>query len=217
MKNPLSAIVPVLNCQSTAPRLVGQLLEVLEELTPRFELLVIDNGSTDATRESLAELALCYPQLKLLTLATRRGAADVMRTGLRHSAGEIVLYRLEGCEAAMGCLAEMWHVARSSDVVTAARDRASLCDSPSPAPAWQMIRRRLLDAWARQRVESDWLQYLAARGYRPHEVEAHKGSGFRVQVSGRASGLPHAGEAKLRSAPRRPNYLDRIKAFAWGE
>lgn len=209
----------MLNCQSTAPRLVGQLLEVLEELTPRFELLVIDNGSTDATRESLAELALCYPQLKLLTLATRRGPADVMRTGLRNTAGEIVLYRLEGCEAAMGCLAEMWHVARSSDVVAAARDRASLGDSQAPAPAWQMIRRRLLDAWARQRVESDWLRYLEARGYRPHEVEAgqNKGSGFRIQLSGRASGASHSSGPTARSAPRRPNYLDRIKAFAWGE
>ena len=233
MKNSLSVFVPVLNCQSTCHALVGHLLEVLEELTHRFELLVIDHGSTDASRETLGELALCYPQLKLVTLPTRASAAEVMRTGLRHSSGEIVLYRREGCEIGPRCLAEMWQSARSSDIVLTARGRASLgalpvspAVLPGDAPAWQMIRRRLLDAWLRQRVESDWLGYFQARGYRSQEVEVGA-SAWRpafslverapLRLPNAPRQASHPAEPAGRGAARRPNYLDRIKAFAWGE
>lgn len=224
MKNSLSVFVPVLNCQSTANALVGPLLEVLEELTHRFELLVIDNGSTDATRETLAELALCYPQLRLVTHPSRSSEAEVMRTGLRHSSGEMVLYRREGCEIGPGCLTEMWQAARSTDLVVAARGRASLAAAaaapavlPADAPAWQLIRRRLLDAWLRQRAESDWLRYLNARGYRSQEVEARSAATHPAVLG------PHRSPTRLSGTPpqtrgvRRPNYLDRIKAFALGE
>lgn len=231
LKNLLSVFVPVLNCQSTVQALVGRLLEASEELTHRFELLVIDNGSTDATRESLGELVVCYPQLKLVNNPTRTSAAEVMRVGLRHSSGEIILYRREGCEAGSGCLAEMWQAARSADVVVTGRGHHSLgaipaspAVLPSEAPAWQMIRRRLLEAWARQRAESDWLRYLQGRGFRSHEVEA-RSSTWRAEPQGRvAARLPNAPRhspqpvpAEGRAAARRPNYLDRIKAFAWGE
>lgn len=231
MKNLLSVFVPVLNCQSTVQGLIGRLLEASEELTHRFELLVIDNGSTDATRESLGELVVCYPQLKLLTNPTRTSAAEVMRIGLRHSSGEVILYRREGCETGPRCLAEMWQAARSADVVVTGRGHHSLgaipaspAVLPSEAPAWQMIRRRLLEAWARQRAESDWLRYLQDRGYRSHEVEA-RSSTWRAEPQGRvAARLPNTARHSAqpvpvegRAAARRPNYLDRIKAFAWGE
>ncbi len=241
MKNSLSVFVPVLNCQSTAHLLVGPLLEVLEELTHRFELLVIDNGSTDATRETLAELALCYPQLKLVTQANRSSEAEVMRSGLRHSSGELVLYRREACEVGPRCLTEMWQAARSADLVVAARGHASLAAAaaapavlPADAPAWQMIRRRLLETWLRQRGESDWLRYLHARGFRALEVEA-RGSAMSAihgsqihgpqtpglhRSSARLHGTPRQpvrAEPQVRGTARRPNYLDRIKAFALGE
>ena len=38
------------------------LLEVLPELTPRWDVLVMDNGSTDATVEVAHELVGRYPQ-----------------------------------------------------------------------------------------------------------------------------------------------------------
>ena len=226
LKNSLSVFVPVLNCQSTAHALIGPLLEVLEELTHRFELLVIDNGSTDATRETLAELAICYPQLKLVTRATRSSAAEVMRTGLRHSSGDLVLYRREGCEVGPRCLTEMWRTARSADLVVAARGRASLeASAASPAvlpadePAWQLIRRRLLEAWSRQRAENDWLRYLEARGYRSHEVEARTAA-TRFGAIGPhrpPRQTPTLSARHVQGGARRPNYLDRIKAFALGE
>ncbi|HEX7449480.1 MAG TPA: glycosyltransferase [Pirellulales bacterium] len=225
MKNSLSVLVPVFNCQSTAHSLVGPVLEVLEELTHRFEFLAIDNGSTDATRETLAELALCYPQLKLVTHPSRSSEAEVMRTGLRHSSGETILYRREGCEVGPRCLLEMWQTARAADLVVAARGRASLAAvasapavlPPTDAPAWQMIRRRLLEAWSRQRAESDWLRYLHARGYRAQEVEARSAATHPAVLG------PHRSPTRLPGTPpqirgvRRPNYLDRIKAFALGE
>jgi glycosyltransferase involved in cell wall biosynthesis len=50
-----------------------------------FELIVVDDGSTDATRESLAAFG---PELRLLRLARRRGVSAARNLGLQAARGE---------------------------------------------------------------------------------------------------------------------------------
>ncbi|HET7565593.1 MAG TPA: glycosyltransferase family 2 protein, partial [Gemmatimonadaceae bacterium] len=58
----------------------------------RFEVVVIDDGSEDATWDVLQSLAERYPFLRLARHRMRRGIADALRTGYRHSRGRVLVF-----------------------------------------------------------------------------------------------------------------------------
>lgn len=62
----LSVLLPVHNVQSSLSASVHEILDVVAELTGRFELLIVDEGSTDGTWDVARELAQLYPQIRLL-------------------------------------------------------------------------------------------------------------------------------------------------------
>ena len=78
-----SVVVPAYNAESTLP----DCLESLGQLVyprDRYEVIVVDNGSTDRTHE----LAKAYP-VKLVT-ELRQGAASARNRGVREAGSEII-------------------------------------------------------------------------------------------------------------------------------
>ncbi|HVA50718.1 MAG TPA: glycosyltransferase [Pirellulales bacterium] len=232
MKTSLSALVPVTNSQSTVGPLVSQLLEVMSELTDRFELLVIDNGSTDATAEVIADLALLYPQLSQVVLAAPADRATLMRQGMLRSSGDVVLYRSETCAGGPGALNLLWHALRLGDVAIARRGGPALLGAIPPLPSegpvtepdWHMARRCVLDGWLRTQSSRDWADFLAARGFAVQEIDSRWigprpswRSGVSVQLPAAHVQRRDSAASQATRPTRRPNYLDRLKAFALGE
>jgi hypothetical protein len=233
LKISLSALVSVCDRQSTVVSLISQMLDILPELTHRFELVVIDNGSTDATAEIISDLAILYPQMSRVALPRHSDWATVAREGLMHSSGDIVLYRGEHCTTGVGGLSELWQALRMGDVaVTRPRQRASLGSIPSlpndrslEQPDWQMVRRPLLDGWLRTKSSQNWSMFLAARGFEVQEVDCRSFGPRSVSRASTELRLPAAKESSRSHVAvshgtrptRRPNYLDRIRAFALGE
>jgi GT2 family glycosyltransferase len=87
----LTLLLPVHNAQHSLTATVQRLLEVAAELTDRFQLVVVDDGSTDATSEVAAELATTYPQITVVRHGRRQGHSAAIRSGLRHCTGELVI------------------------------------------------------------------------------------------------------------------------------
>src|SRR5580700_8422127 len=88
---PLSVLMPVHNVQATLAVDAAKLLDTLPELTAWFDLLIIDDGSTDATCEVAEELVTIYPQVRLVRHAVRRGVEGSWRVGLGRTDAPIVL------------------------------------------------------------------------------------------------------------------------------
>lgn len=90
MNDSLSIVVPVRNAERMLPRQVGLLLDVLPDLTSHFELILVDDGSTDQTIELAREMTRRYPQVRLVRHSEPSGIEAALRTGFEHAAGRTV-------------------------------------------------------------------------------------------------------------------------------
>jgi glycosyltransferase involved in cell wall biosynthesis len=113
----LSVLLPVHNAQSELPALMADLLEVLPELTSRFDVLVLDRGSTDATWETACELSGRYPQVRCARQPS--GGRVMLRQAASRSRADLILIRDEDCRLELRDLHKLWAVRRGFDAVLA--------------------------------------------------------------------------------------------------
>lgn len=91
MKKSLSIVMPVHNVQSSIVREVDRLLEIVADVTADFELLIVDDGSTDGTEEVLYEITCRFPQVRSRRYTPRQGKATAIDLGLAAALGEVVM------------------------------------------------------------------------------------------------------------------------------
>jgi cellulose synthase/poly-beta-1,6-N-acetylglucosamine synthase-like glycosyltransferase len=87
----VTAFLPVFNQQHRLVERVEALLELLASATPRFDVLIIDDGSTDETAEAAEELTTLYPQVSLVCHGRPRGVEASIQTGLSRCKGDNIL------------------------------------------------------------------------------------------------------------------------------
>lgn len=89
----LSVVVPLKNEESNVPELYRRLIEVLGKHFPggQFELLFVDDGSTDRTFFLLEEIARNSGALRVLKLSRNFGHHFAITAGLDRAAGEYVV------------------------------------------------------------------------------------------------------------------------------
>ena len=87
----LSVVVPVLNEQAGIGPLLDRLLPVLEFETPDFEVLIIDDGSTDRTLDTVRARNAADPRIKAVALSRNFGKEIAVAAGLKHAAGGAVV------------------------------------------------------------------------------------------------------------------------------
>ncbi|WP_375485247.1 glycosyltransferase family 2 protein [uncultured Jatrophihabitans sp.] len=85
----LSVVLPVLNAE---PYIGQTLRSVVANLRPDIELIVIDDGSDDATPEIVAEAAPRLPGTRVITHEHAHGLADARNVGLAAAEGRFVTY-----------------------------------------------------------------------------------------------------------------------------
>jgi hypothetical protein len=115
----LTIILPVFNAEDRLSRQVAQLLEILPELDCRFEIVLVDDASTDDSAMLAKDLARSYPQVRALRHPVRLGLAETIQTGLDHTTGEIVLVGDEQQGVPAADLAALWQMRDEADMVLA--------------------------------------------------------------------------------------------------
>lgn len=87
----LSVVIPLHNEQDNLRLLYDQLCETLPRLGRPFEILLVDDGSTDATPRLLRELAGQDQRVKVVLFRRNYGQTAAMQAGLDMASGDVII------------------------------------------------------------------------------------------------------------------------------
>jgi glycosyltransferase involved in cell wall biosynthesis len=85
-----SLVVPCYNEQDGIGGTIGELKSALRGAEP-YELIIVDDGSTDGTAGVLRDLAERDPTLRILSHQRNRGYGAALKTGIRHSSSDLIV------------------------------------------------------------------------------------------------------------------------------
>lgn len=88
----LTVFFPAYNDSGTIASLVIMAVQTARQLTSDFEVIVVNDGSADATPRILSELAGLYPQVRIVTHQQNRGYGGALRSGFAEARKEVVFY-----------------------------------------------------------------------------------------------------------------------------
>jgi glycosyltransferase involved in cell wall biosynthesis len=88
----LSVFFPAYNDSGTIASLVITALQTARALTPEFEVIIVDDGSADATAQIADELARTYPEVKVVHHPRNRGYGGALQSGFGAASHEFVFY-----------------------------------------------------------------------------------------------------------------------------
>lgn len=120
--------MPVYQEQEVLPLLVARLRPVLDAIGDDYEVLFVDDGSTDRTPELLSELEQDWPAVRPVRLARNSGHQAALTAGIERARGEWVVSMDSDLQDPPELVPQMLAAARDTGslVVYAARpDRAS--------------------------------------------------------------------------------------------
>jgi glycosyltransferase involved in cell wall biosynthesis len=92
---PLSSVsffCPAYNEEDNLERFIYSVLSVLQELAHDFEIIIVDNASTDRTPQIADQLAKNIPQIRVMHNTSNKGYGGALRTGFNSATKELVVY-----------------------------------------------------------------------------------------------------------------------------
>ena len=87
-----SCVIPTFNEAASIGTTLATMLATLRPLFARVEVIVVDDGSSDATPAIVADLAVQHPELVLLRLSRNFGKEAALTAGMEAAAGDVVLF-----------------------------------------------------------------------------------------------------------------------------
>src|SRR5947208_7747508 len=87
----LSVVIPLLNEEEVLEQTYSVLTKHLAELGESYEIVFVDDGSTDRSRAILAAKAMADPRVRVVALSRNFGHEMATTAGLHHARGQAVV------------------------------------------------------------------------------------------------------------------------------
>ncbi len=117
----VSVVMPAFNEEAFIVEAVRRVEDVLEELGVGFEIIVVNDGSTDGTLARLRRLAAVCPRLRVLSYDVNVGKGHAVKLGVLSAAGEFVVIVDSDLDVSPGRLGEYLAALRRADLVVASK------------------------------------------------------------------------------------------------
>ncbi|MEO8439035.1 MAG: glycosyltransferase [Spartobacteria bacterium] len=86
-----SVVVPFFNEQESLAEFCRELKVVLENMTPGAEVILIDDGSTDGSAQTMDAIAMTWPQCRIYCLAENEGQSAALLFGFGKARAPIII------------------------------------------------------------------------------------------------------------------------------
>lgn len=119
----LSAVVPAFNEADNIPVLVDELRRALAATGRSWEVVLVDDGSTDGTAAALAAAAAADPRVRALRLERNSGQSAALAAGLARARGAVVVTMDADLQNDPADLPRLLVALEHADVVSGVRER----------------------------------------------------------------------------------------------
>jgi glycosyltransferase involved in cell wall biosynthesis len=86
----ISIIIPVYNEEGSIKELHNKLTRVISKITSEYEIIFVDDGSTDSTRNSIVKLQNPDDHVHLISFPSNKGKSAALTAGFKAAKGELV-------------------------------------------------------------------------------------------------------------------------------
>ena len=126
----LSVIMPVYNEAESIRQVLERLfdhLERIDEVRDRYEVILVDDGSSDATADIIADFVAAAPELpvRLRQHPYNMGNGASIKTGIRHARGEVLVMMDADGQHDPACIPQFLEACQRYDMVVGARSGQS--------------------------------------------------------------------------------------------
>lgn len=87
----ISVIIPVFNEEGNISKLLSELKSVLSRLDHQYEIIAVNDASTDGSLQALRAAAEADRRVRVISFKFNSGQTAAMSAGIKHSIGEIVI------------------------------------------------------------------------------------------------------------------------------
>ena len=216
----VSVVIPARNAATT----LGAQLEALaaQQASGTWEVVVADNGSTDATRTVAESWAVRFPRLRVIDARARRGASAARNIGAANARGRLLLFCDADDVVAPGWVEHMASALSSYDLVGGVLENHALRRSGSASVSWEASAEIHLHYWPRyeatpgsslgiRRTVFDRLGGFDEQLITGEDVDLC----WRAQLAGHSFGRAH--DAVAHSRPRVGLRAIYRQAYSYGE
>jgi len=86
-----SVVVPFYNEEELVERFYKRLAKVMRKIDRSYEIILVNDGSSDKTGEILEQIALADPNVLLVDFSRNFGQTQALQAGFDHARGEIIV------------------------------------------------------------------------------------------------------------------------------
>ncbi len=119
----LSIVIPVYNEKETINEIINRISNAKVEADK--EIIIVDDGSKDGTRDVLKKLSESKPDLKIIFKENNSGKGDTLKEGFKHTSGDYVIVQDADLEYDPNDYQKLLDVVKSNSNITVYGSRFS--------------------------------------------------------------------------------------------
>lgn len=117
----LSIVIPAYNEEATVGQVVAEHDRIAREISTGFEILVLDDGSTDGTRHRLTDLARAIPSVRILEHQSNEGIGISLLDLYASAVGHWIFFNAADGQIPASELAIMWSARHGNALIVGRR------------------------------------------------------------------------------------------------